>query len=69
MRALFEALPGYRRGQWAANAAELKPALIEAVRGGDVIMVKGSNGSRMGPLAAALRSEFGPPNGVAARGE
>jgi UDP-N-acetylmuramoyl-tripeptide--D-alanyl-D-alanine ligase len=69
MRALFEALPGYRRGQWAPSAAELRPALLETVRGGDVIMVKGSNGSRMGPLAAALRSEFGPPNGVAASGE
>ena len=27
-------------------------------RGGDIAMVKGSNGSRMGPLVAALRDRF-----------
>jgi len=28
------------------------------LRAGDVVMVKGSNGSRMGPLIAALREHF-----------
>jgi UDP-N-acetylmuramoyl-tripeptide--D-alanyl-D-alanine ligase len=28
------------------------------LRGGDIAMVKGSNGSRMGPLVAALRDRF-----------
>jgi UDP-N-acetylmuramoyl-tripeptide--D-alanyl-D-alanine ligase len=32
--------------------------LTNALRGGDVVMVKGSNGSRMGPVVAALREHF-----------
>jgi UDP-N-acetylmuramyl pentapeptide synthase len=31
---------------------------LKALRGGDVVMVKGSNGSRMGPIVAALKSNF-----------
>ena len=33
---------------------------LEAASAGDVVMIKGSNGSRMGPLAAALREHFSP---------
>ena len=29
---------------------------VDAIRAGDVVMVKGSNGSRMGPLVAAIRT-------------
>jgi UDP-N-acetylmuramyl pentapeptide synthase len=32
---------------------------VEAVGPGDVIMVKGSLGSRMGPLVEALKRRFG----------
>jgi UDP-N-acetylmuramoyl-tripeptide--D-alanyl-D-alanine ligase len=35
--------------------------VIEAIQGGDIVMVKGSNGSRMGPLVAALREHFRAP--------
>ena len=63
-RHLFDAAPAARRGAWAASAADMRPALIQALRGGDVVMVKGSNGSRMGPLVAALIAHFSP---VAAR--
>ncbi len=58
MRALWEALPESRRGAWAPDAAALLPLVAERLRGGDVIMVKGSNGSRMGPLARALIERF-----------
>jgi UDP-N-acetylmuramoyl-tripeptide--D-alanyl-D-alanine ligase len=58
MRHLFDALPERRRGQWAARASDLHAPVIEAVHGGDIVMVKGSNGSRMGPLVAALRDHF-----------
>ncbi|TCK23318.1 UDP-N-acetylmuramoyl-tripeptide--D-alanyl-D-alanine ligase [Ancylobacter aquaticus] len=58
MRALWEALPESRRGAWAPDSAALLPLLAERLRGGDVIMVKGSNGSRMGPLARALIERF-----------
>jgi UDP-N-acetylmuramoyl-tripeptide--D-alanyl-D-alanine ligase len=58
MRHLFDALPERIRGHWAPRASELHMPVIEAIHGGDIIMVKGSNGSRMGPLVAALREHF-----------
>jgi UDP-N-acetylmuramoyl-tripeptide--D-alanyl-D-alanine ligase len=58
MRHLFDALPERIRGHWAPRASELHTPVIEAIHGGDIIMVKGSNGSRMGPLVAALREHF-----------
>jgi UDP-N-acetylmuramoyl-tripeptide--D-alanyl-D-alanine ligase len=58
MRYLFDALPERIRGQWAPRASDLHAPVIEAVHGGDIVMVKGSNGSRMGPLVAALRDHF-----------
>ena len=58
MRHLFDALPERIRGQWAPRASDLHAPVIEAIHGGDVIMVKGSHGSRMGPLVAALRDHF-----------
>lgn len=54
MRALYDALPESRRGGWAATAAELAPAAAAAIRPGDVVMVKGSNGSRATLIAKAL---------------
>ena len=38
----------------AKTAAELEPQVVAAVRAGDVIMVKASAGSRMGPIVKAL---------------
>ena len=58
MRALWEALPENRRGAWAPDAQALLPLVAERLRGGDVLMVKGSNGSRMGPLARGLAERF-----------
>ena len=58
MRHLFDALPERIRGAWAPRASELHARVVEAVHGGDIVMVKGSNGSRMGPLVAALRDHF-----------
>jgi UDP-N-acetylmuramoyl-tripeptide--D-alanyl-D-alanine ligase len=54
MAVLWEALPSARRGGYAKTAAELEPQVAAAVRGGDAVMVKASNGSRMGPLVKAL---------------
>ncbi len=58
MGSLFEALPASRRGAYAKSAEALKPLLTEAVGAGDVIMVKGSLGSRMAPLVEALKQRF-----------
>ncbi len=55
MRHLFDALPPQNRGAWAGDAAALEPLVASAVRAGDAVMVKGSNGSRMHALVAGLR--------------
>jgi UDP-N-acetylmuramoyl-tripeptide--D-alanyl-D-alanine ligase len=54
MKALWDSLPPARQGGYAASAAELAPLLVEAVRPSDVVMVKGSNGSRASTLVTAL---------------
>jgi UDP-N-acetylmuramoyl-tripeptide--D-alanyl-D-alanine ligase len=54
MRALWDELPAAMQGAWAATAAELAPQVQDAVQAGDVVMVKGSNGSRAGLIAQAL---------------
>lgn len=59
MKALWQALPRAMRGAYAETSASLEPILLEDVRGGDAIMVKGSFGSRMGPLVDALVRRFG----------
>lgn len=54
MKSLFEALPAQMQGKWAMSAAELLEPLTSSLEGGDLLMVKGSNGSRMGSIVAAL---------------
>ncbi len=58
MRNLWEELPFDCRGVHAETAADLEEALAAAIRSGDAVVVKGSNGSRMGPLVAALKRRF-----------
>jgi UDP-N-acetylmuramoyl-tripeptide--D-alanyl-D-alanine ligase len=58
MRALWDALPSGVRGGYAETAAGLQPDVVTAVRAGDVVMVKGSLGSKMGPIVKALQREF-----------
>jgi len=54
MAHLWETLPEDRRALYAAESNALKDRLIEDLREGDVIMIKGSLGSRMKPLVEAL---------------
>jgi UDP-N-acetylmuramoyl-tripeptide--D-alanyl-D-alanine ligase len=58
MRSLWEALPPHRRGSYAQDSATLEPTVLAAIEEGDVIMIKGSLGSRMGPIAKALVSRY-----------
>ncbi len=58
MRALWEALPSERRAGYAENSASLEPQVLAAVRSGDAVMVKGSFGSRMGPIVKALERRY-----------
>ena len=62
MEELFRAVPADMRAVHCATSDALAPAVCEALRPGDVIMVKGSLGSAMGPIVDALRA-MGEPNG------
>jgi UDP-N-acetylmuramoyl-tripeptide--D-alanyl-D-alanine ligase len=61
MEALWEALPSERRGGYAKDAGTLEPEILAAVRGGDAVMIKGSFGSRMGPIVKALVRRYPAP--------
>jgi UDP-N-acetylmuramoyl-tripeptide--D-alanyl-D-alanine ligase len=61
MHKLWEALPSGLRGGYAEDSSELEPLVVEAVRGGDAIMVKGSFGSKMGPIVKALQRAYARP--------
>ncbi|HWT51189.1 MAG TPA: Mur ligase family protein, partial [Caulobacter sp.] len=54
MKSLWEALPPTRRGGYAEVTEKLTTQLAGAIQPGDVVMVKGSNGSKAGQLARAL---------------
>ncbi len=56
MAALNEALPPERRGGYAENAEALIPIIASALRAGDIVLVKGSNSSRMSKVVAALKA-------------
>jgi UDP-N-acetylmuramoyl-tripeptide--D-alanyl-D-alanine ligase len=58
MRALWEALPSNRRGGYAETSTALEPHVLAAIQPGDAVMVKGSLGSRMGPIVKTLQSRY-----------
>jgi UDP-N-acetylmuramoyl-tripeptide--D-alanyl-D-alanine ligase len=60
MRLLHEALPEAMRAEHAADSRELVPHINAAVQRGDVVLVKGSLGSRMGVIVEALRGAAAP---------
>jgi UDP-N-acetylmuramoyl-tripeptide--D-alanyl-D-alanine ligase len=67
MKFLWDALPPTRRGGYALTAADLAPQVVQAVGPGDVVMVKGSNGSKASAVAAALAA-LDSVEGAGARG-
>ncbi|MEX2201877.1 MAG: UDP-N-acetylmuramoylalanyl-D-glutamyl-2,6-diaminopimelate--D-alanyl-D-alanine ligase, partial [Dongiaceae bacterium] len=54
MAHLHEALPAAKRGAHEADSVTLAPVLHRAVHSGDVVLVKGSLGSRMAPVVEML---------------
>ena len=54
MKSLWDALPPTRRGGYAEAAADIAPRVASAMEPGDLVMVKGSNGSRASAIAAVL---------------
>lgn len=58
MQALWRGLPTERQGGYAEAASGLEAKLLDVIRSGDAVMIKGSLGSRMGPLVKALVNHF-----------
>ncbi len=56
MRALFEALPPAQRGEWFEDAAAMAARARRLLDSGDIAMVKGSLGSRVGQVVEAIKS-------------
>ena len=54
MQHLWDVLPSSVRAGYAPAAADLVASVIEGLQDGDVIMIKGSNGSKAGLIAKAL---------------
>jgi UDP-N-acetylmuramoyl-tripeptide--D-alanyl-D-alanine ligase len=62
---LFYASPESMRGAHRSTAQELEGVVVEALKPGDVVMVKGSNASRMARIVVAIKEKF-PPTRAAA---
>ncbi|WP_371133975.1 UDP-N-acetylmuramoyl-tripeptide--D-alanyl-D-alanine ligase [Tabrizicola sp.] len=55
MKALWSALPRGQRGDWAETATELAARARSLIDAGDIILVKGSKGSKVSLVVDALR--------------
>jgi UDP-N-acetylmuramoyl-tripeptide--D-alanyl-D-alanine ligase len=58
MKSLWDALPSGRRGGYADTSAALEPEVLGAIAANDAVMIKGSLGSRMGPIVKALKRRY-----------
>ena len=65
MAHLNAALPEAMRGAHAARAEDLLPLVLDLIRPGDVVMIKGSHGSRMGLIVDALLARDVAPRNAA----
>ncbi|MFO1175720.1 MAG: UDP-N-acetylmuramoyl-tripeptide--D-alanyl-D-alanine ligase [Paracoccaceae bacterium] len=68
MRWLWDMLPARQRGEWRETAAELAAGAHHLADAGDVILVKGSKGSKVSLVVDALRKlrHPGAPEGIGA---
>ena len=60
MANLWARVAQHRRGAYAETSEGLRDVLLKGLRPGDVVMIKGSLGSRMGPLVEAIRAVHPP---------
>lgn len=58
MNALWRRLPASARGAYAPTSQELIAPLLESVQDNDIIMIKGSLGSRMAPVVEAVIKQY-----------
>jgi UDP-N-acetylmuramoyl-tripeptide--D-alanyl-D-alanine ligase len=56
MKNLYDALPPEQKGEHKKDSSELAKIVPDVLTPGDVVMVKGSNGSKMGVIVEALRA-------------
>jgi len=61
MRALYDVLPDGKRGIWAETAQTLAAHPARLVDAGDVVLVKGSKGSKISLVVDAIRKLGHPP--------
>ena len=55
MRSLHESLPARQKGEWFPDAQSMAKGVGKLLEAGDVAMVKGSNGSRVGLVVEAIK--------------
>ena len=55
MHALWKALPRAQRGEWAETAADIAPRARNLIDAGDVVLIKGSKGSKVSLIVDVLR--------------
>ena len=56
MKHLFDALPEGKRGEWFATSDRLAASIAKLLTDGDVVMVKGSLGAKMGLIVDAIKN-------------
>jgi UDP-N-acetylmuramoyl-tripeptide--D-alanyl-D-alanine ligase len=56
MRHLWDALPARQRGAYAQTSAALAPQVMAALKRGDTVLVKGSNGAKMSVILDSIRA-------------
>jgi UDP-N-acetylmuramoyl-tripeptide--D-alanyl-D-alanine ligase len=59
MKSLYDALPAAKKGGYSPTSPPIEAAVMDRLRAGDVVMVKASNGTRLGAVVAALKTHFG----------
>jgi UDP-N-acetylmuramoyl-tripeptide--D-alanyl-D-alanine ligase len=58
MRLLYDTLKAGQQGGWAPDSGGLVDVLLDTIRPGDAVMIKGSLATKMAPLVEALRARF-----------
>jgi UDP-N-acetylmuramoyl-tripeptide--D-alanyl-D-alanine ligase len=57
IKALWDALPAKSRGAYAQTSSALLPQVLAALKPGDTVLVKGSNGAKMSVIIEALKEK------------